>query len=145
MTQSWIFFALLAAVSAAMTIVLTKAGLKNVDSTLAFAIQAVLIVLITWTVVISQGNLGNIKDIDKKAWMFLIAAGVTTTLSTIFSYYALKLGKASYVTSLERLSIVFAVVLSIIFLKEKITWQLIVGAAIMIAGAVMVAWGEKSS
>jgi len=145
MTQSWIFFALLAAVSAAMTIVLTKAGLKNVDSTLAFAIQAVLIVLITWTVVISQGNLGNIKDIDKKAWMFLIAAGITTTLSTIFSYYALKLGKASYVTSLERLSIVFAVVLSIIFLKEKITWQLIVGAAIMIAGAVMVAWGEKSS
>lgn len=145
MGNSWIFFALLAAVSAAVTVVLTKAGLKNVDSNLAFAIQAVLILLITWTVVLSQGKFGDIQEISGKAWMFLIAAGVATTLSTLFSYYALKLGKASYVTSLERMSLVFAIALSVVFLKEKITWQLIVGALAMIGGAVLIAWGESSS
>ncbi len=143
MGQSWVFFSLLAAISAAATIVLTKAGLKNVDSNLAFAIQSVLILLITWSVVLSQGKFGELHQIDQNAWIFLIAAGVTTSLSTLFSYYALTLGNASYVASLERMSLVFAIALSIIFLKEKFTWQLAVGAAMMIGGAVLVAWGEK--
>ncbi|WP_207420308.1 EamA family transporter [Desertivirga brevis] len=145
MGQSWILFALLAAFSAAITIVLTKAGLKNVDSSLAFAIQAVLILTITWGVVAFQGNIGMLKDIDKKAWMFLVAAGIATTLSTLFSYYALKSGKASYVTALERLSLVFAIIFSVIFLREKLTWQLVTGVALMLGGAILVALGQQSS
>lgn len=138
----WILWAVLAAISAALVIVLTKAGLKNVDSSLAFAIQAVLILLITWSVVLYQGNFSEWKTIEKNAWIFLLAAGVCTTLSTLFSYKALSLGKASYVATIERSSLVIAIVLSIIFLKEKLTWQIAVGGAVMIAGAVLIALSD---
>jgi transporter family protein len=138
----WILWAVLAAISAALVIVLTKAGLKNVDSSLAFAIQAVLILIITWSVVLYQGNFNEWKTIEKNAWIFLLAAGVCTTLSTLFSYKALSLGKASYVATIERSSLVIAIVLSIIFLKEKLTWQIAVGGAVMIAGAVLIALSD---
>lgn len=139
----WILWALSAAICAALVIVLTKAGLKNVDSSLAFAIQSIFILLITWGVVLVQGNFSDLKEIDNKAWILLICAGIATTLSTLFSFKALTMGPASYVVTIERLSLVFAIILSIVFLKEKITWQLITGAAIMVAGAVLVALSES--
>lgn len=138
----WILWALSAAIAAALVIVLTKAGLKNVDSSVAFAIQSVFILVISWGVVFFQGNLGDLKEIDNKTWMLLIAAGVATTLSSLFSFKALSMGPASYVVTMERLSLVFAIILSVIFLKEKITWQLVTGAAIMVAGAVLVALSD---
>ncbi|WP_231460169.1 EamA family transporter [Pedobacter sp. Leaf132] len=138
----WIIWALLAALSAALVVVLTKAGLKNVDSSLAFAIQAVLILAITWMVVLFQGNFSEVKSIEKNAWIFLIAAGIFTTLSTLFSYKALSSGPASYVVTIERLSLVVAIVLSVIFLKEKLTWQLVVGGVVMVSGAILIALSE---
>jgi transporter family protein len=141
----WIIWALAAAVSAALVVVLTKAGLKNVDSNLAFAIQAIFIFCITWGIVSYQGNFAQLKEIEQKAWILLILAGVATTLSTLFSYKALSIGPAAYVTTVERLSLVIAVVLSIIFLKEKITWQLILGVTVMVAGAVLIAMSEGAS
>lgn len=140
----WIVWALLAAISAALVVVLTKAGLKNVDSNLAFAIQAVFIFCITWTIVTVQGNFEELKQIENKAWILLILAGIATTLSTVFSYKALAIGPAAYVTTVERLSLVIAVILSIIFLKEKLTWQLVVGVCVMIGGAVLIAMSESS-
>ncbi|MFC3559790.1 EamA family transporter [Pedobacter jamesrossensis] len=134
----WVFWALLAAISAALVIVLTKAGLKNIDSSLAFAIQSVMILVITWGVVFFQGNFHEWRAIEKNAWVFLIAAGVFTTLSTLFSYKALSQGPASVVVTLERSSLVIAIILSVIFLKEKLTWQVIVGGSVMIAGAVLI-------
>jgi transporter family protein len=139
----WILWALLAAVSAALVVVLTKAGLKNVDPNLAFAIQAVFIFAITWGLVLFQGRFSEIKEIENKAWMLLILAGVATTCSTLFSYRALSTGPASYVTVIERMSLVFAIILSVIFLKEKVTWQLVVGAVVMIGGAVLIVMSEQ--
>lgn len=140
----WVIWALFAAISAALVIVLTKAGLKNVDSSLAFAIQSVFIFCITWGVIMYQGNFADIKEIEKKAWILLVLAGVFTTLSTLFSYKALTMGPASYIVTIERLSLVFAIVLSIIFLKEKVTWQLIVGGTVMVAGAVLIALSDSA-
>jgi len=139
----WIIWAVLAAISAALVIVLTKAGLKNVDPSLAFAIQAVLILLITWGVVVYQGNVTSWKEIDKNAWIFLIAAGIFTSLSTLFSYKALSIGPASYVATVERMSLVIAIVLSVVFLKEKLTWQIIVGGTVMLAGAILIAMSDQ--
>jgi transporter family protein len=136
----WVLWAVMAAVSAALVIVLTKAGLKNVDSSLAFALQAILILAITWGVVFYQGNVSDWKEIETKAWILLILAGICTSLSTLFSYKALSMGPASYVATIERSSLVIAIVLSIIFLKEKITWQLVLGGSIMIAGAILIAF-----
>jgi transporter family protein len=129
---------------AVLVIVLTKAGLKNVDSSLAFAIQAILIVMITWSVVLYQGNFSDWKEIEKNAWIFLLAAGVFTSLSTLFSYKALSLGPASYVATIERSSLVIAIVLSVIFLKEKLTWQIVVGGAVMIGGALLITLSDNS-
>jgi transporter family protein len=140
----WILWAVLAAVSAGLVIVLTKAGLKNVDSSLAFAIQAILILMITWSVVLYQGNFVQWKEIEKNAWIFLIAAGVCTALSTLFSYKALSMGPASSVATIERSSLVIAIVLSIVFLKEKLTWQIAVGATVMIGGALLIALSGES-
>jgi len=140
----WVLWAVLAAISAALVIVLTKAGLKNVDSSLAFAIQAILILLITWSVVLYQGNFSDWKEIEKNAWIFLLAAGVFTSLSTLFSYKALSMGPASYVATIERSSLVIAILLSVIFLKEKLTWQIVVGGAVMIGGALLITLSDNT-
>ncbi|MBE9463606.1 EamA family transporter [Dyadobacter subterraneus] len=139
----WLIWAILAAITAALVTVLTKAGLKNVDSSLAFALQSVLIVCITWAVVTWQGTFSGIKEIETKAWVLLGLAGVATSLSTLFSFKALSMGRASYVTTVERSSLVIAVILSVLFLKEKITWQLIVGVVLIISGAVLIALSES--
>ncbi|WP_442587314.1 EamA family transporter [Pedobacter sp. AW31-3R] len=139
----WVLWALSAAVSAALVIVLTKAGLKNVDSSMAFAIQSVLILCITWGVVTYQGTFAELKQIEGKTWMLLILAGIATSLSTLFSFKALSLGPASYVVTIERLSLVFAIILSVIFLKEKISWQLVLGAAVMVGGAILIVMAEE--
>jgi transporter family protein len=135
----WIIWAVLAAISAALVIVLTKAGLKNVDPNLAFAIQAVMILLITWSVVTYQGNFAQLNKLATKDWLLLIAAGIATTLSTLFSYQALSSGSATAVVTIERSSLVFAILLSVIFLKEKLTWQIALGAVFVLTGAILIA------
>lgn len=140
----WIVFALLAAVSAAIVTVLSKAGLKNIDSSLAFAIEAILILIVSWGVVIVQKNTGQVAQINGKTWAFLIIAGIVTALSSLFTFRALKLNDASMVNPLERISLVFAIILSAVFLKEKITWQIVVGAILMVAGALVIAFSKKA-
>ena len=140
----WILFALLAAFSAAVVTTLSKAGIKDLDSNIAFAIQSVLILAVTWSVVLFNGKTHEIKTIDGRTWTYLIIAGVVTALSSLFTFKALKLGDASRVSPLERISLVFAIVMAGIFLKEKITWQVIIGAALMTGGAVMIAMAKKS-
>lgn len=140
----WIVFALLAALCAAIVTTLSKAGLKNVDSSLAFAVQAVLIILVSWAVVLFQGNAQEVKAIDGRTWVYLIVAGVFTTLSSLFTFRALKLGDASQVNPLERVSMVFAVLFAALFLKEKITWQIVAGVVLMTAGAVLIGLAKKS-
>ena len=141
----WIVWAVLASLTAALVIILTKAGLKNVDSSLAFAIQAVLILSISWSVVIVQGTGGTIKEIDRKAWIMLILAGLATTLSTLFSYKALSIGPSAMVATIERTSLIFTLVLSVIFLKEKLSWQLIAGALLILTGAILIALSSSDS
>ncbi|GAB2533281.1 EamA family transporter [Spirosoma aerophilum] len=135
----WILFALLAALSASVVVTLSKAGIKDVDSSLAFAVQSVLILIVSWTVVISQGNLPDVARIERKVWIYLVAAGVLTCVSSLLSFRALKLGNASQVSPLTNFSLVFAVVLAAVFLKEKLSWQVIAGAVLMGIGAVMIA------
>ena len=138
----WILFALAGAVLAAIAVVLSKAGLKNMDSSLAFAIQAILILLVSWSAAFIQKQTGGIADIDRRTWIFLICAGTATCLSSLFTFVALKSGPASLTSSLERLSLVFAVILAVIFLKEKLNWQVIVGMILMIGGALMIGFSR---
>ncbi|AKD56221.1 EamA family transporter [Spirosoma radiotolerans] len=135
----WILFALLAAISAAVVVTLSKAGIKHVDSSLAFAIQSVLILIVSWSVVIVQGNLPDVSRIERRVWIYLIIAGVVTCLSSLFSFRALKLGNASQVSPITNASLLFSVILAAVFLKEKVSWQVIMGALLMVAGAIIIA------
>lgn len=141
----WIVFSLLAALSAAIVVTLTKAGVKNVDPVLAFAVQAVLILLVSWGVVTWQGKLPDLAQLPRRELLYLVAAGVMTTLSSLFSFHALKLGAASRAGVLDKVSLVFVVLLAVVFLKEKISWQLLLGVGLMVAGAVFVALSQKSA
>ena len=141
----WIVFSLLAAFSMAIVITLSKAGIKNIEPSVAFAIQAVMIIILSWSVVAFQGNLGTIAKIEKRTWIYLIVAGLVTCLSSLFSFHALKIGDASRTGSLDKVSLVFSILFAVLFLKEKINWQIVVGALLMVGGAVLIAVARKSS
>lgn len=141
----WILFALLAALSAAIVTTVSKAGVKDLDSSLVFAIQALFIIVISWAVVAFKGAIPQIKEIDGRTWIYLIVGGVLTTVSSLLTFQALKLGDASRVNPLERLSLVFAILFAVFFLKEKINWQIILGALLMAGGAVLIAVAKKAS
>lgn len=141
----WIVFALLAALSAAGVVVLSKAGMKKLDSSLVFAIEAVLILIISWSFVFIRGKQEELSKIETRTWMFLLAAGVLTTVSSLLSFRALKLGDAGAVSPVERLSLVFAIVFATVFLKEKLTWQVIAGATLMAVGAIIIAISKRAS
>lgn len=138
----WVVFALLAAISAASVVTLSKSGIKNVPPSLAFAIQAVLIIVISWGTVLWEGLLPEIGKVDRKSWVFLVVAGVLTAASSLLSFRALSLGNASRVSPVTNVSLVFSVALAALFLKRKLTWQVIVGAALMAGGAILIAMGE---
>ncbi|MDR6193881.1 EamA family transporter [Siphonobacter sp. SORGH_AS_0500] len=140
----WIVFALLAALSAACVVVLSKVGIKNVDSSVAFAVQSILIIIVAWSVVAWQGNLVEVTRIERKSWVFLIAAGILTCFSSLLSFRALKLGDAGQVSPITNLSFLLALILGIIFLKEKINWVVIAGAILMAIGGVMIATARQS-
>ncbi|SNS01864.1 MULTISPECIES: EamA family transporter [Hymenobacter] len=140
----WVVFSLLAALSAAVVVTLSKLGIKNVESSVAFAIQSILIVGVAWGVVAWQGHLGQVTQIDRRTWLFLIAAGIITCFSSLFSFQALKMGQASRTSSFDKISLVFSILLATFFLKEKITWQVVVGAAMMAGGAILIAFTKPA-
>lgn len=139
----WILFALLAALSAAIVVIFSKIGVKDVDSNLAFAIQSVLIIIVAWSVVAWQGSLSQVTRIERRTWVFLILAGIITCLSSLFSFRALKLGEAGKVSPITNLSFVLALIFGIVFLKEKINWVVIAGAVLMAIGGVMIATARE--
>jgi transporter family protein len=141
----WIVFSLLAALSAATVVTLSKLGVKDVEPSVAFAVQSVLIILVAWGVVAWQGHLPTVARIEGRTWAFLVAAGVLTCISSLLSFQALKLGQASQTSSFDKISLVFSILLAVVFLKEKVTWQLLVGAALMAGGAVLIAFSKPEA
>jgi transporter family protein len=140
----WVVFSLAAALLAAMVVTLSKVGVKNLESSVVFAVQSVLIVTVAWSVVAWQGHLKQVAEIDRRTWWFLIAAGVLTCASSLFSFQALKMGQASRTSSFDKISLVFSILLAVFFLKEKVTWQVILGAALMAGGALLIAFTREA-
>lgn len=140
----WILFALLAALTSAIVVTLSKAGIKDVPSSLAFAIEAVLIVTVAWGAVLWQGLLPDIGRIERKSWVFLLVAGALMGTSSLLAFRALSMGEASRVSPMTNVALVFSVTLAAIFLKEKLTWQVVLGAALMAGGALLIALAKPS-
>lgn len=140
--MGWLAWALGAAALSGLMSVLTKAGLKDVDQSVGLAIQAPCIALLAWAMILARGKVGDLADIEGRKWAYLLGGGVAISLAYVCLFRALKLGDASAVSPIDKLSLVFAVVLAAIFLGEKLTWQTVLGAGPMAAGAVVIAPGK---
>ena len=126
----WLILALLSAVFAALTSILAKIGIDGVNSNLATAIRTVVVVLLAWGMVFITNTQGDLAYISKKSWTFLILSGLATGFSWLFYYKALQIGAASKVVPVDKLSIVFTIILAVVFLKEAFTIKSIITAAI---------------
>jgi bacterial/archaeal transporter family protein len=133
----WWIYALLSAVFAALTAIFAKIGIKGVDTDLATAIRTVVILILAWGIAIFRGGASTINTLSKQNILFLCLSGVATGLSWIFYFKALQIGKVSQVAPVDKLSVAIAIILSIIFLNEKVSVQGFIGAGLVIAGAIV--------
>lgn len=139
--MSWLAYALLSAVFAALTAILAKIGIKNVDSNLATAIRTIVILFFAWGIVFWQGTYNKISSISQFSMVFLVLSGIATGISWLFYFKALQIGKASQVAPIDKLSLIITIVLAAIILKEKISLGIIVGGVLMAIGAILVSLG----
>jgi transporter family protein len=137
--MNWLLAAFLSAFFAALTSILAKIGVKNVSSNLATAIRTVVILFFAWGIVVFQGGLKDLSKISKFSFLFLILSGIATGLSWLFYFYALKVGDASKVVPIDKLSLVLTIILAGLILKEKLTFPIVIGSLLMTAGALIIA------
>jgi transporter family protein len=139
---AWFVFALLSAVFAALVAIFGKIGLTGIDSNTATAIRAVVMALFLVGVVLVQGKMDVVSEIlaNHKALTFIILSGLAGALSWMFYFVALKIGTVNQVVAIDRLSIVFVVVFALIFLGEKLDLKSWIGAGLISAGAILMAW-----
>ena len=133
----WILYALLSAVFAAAVAILGKIGLKNVDSTLATTIRAVVMALFLVGAATVLQKFSLFKTVSNHTLTFIIFSGIAGALSWLFYFFALKYGPASGVTALDRLSVVFVVILAAIFLGEALTAKSVLGLLFIVGGALL--------
>lgn len=133
----WFVFALLSAVFAALTSVLAKLGIEGVDSNLATAIRTVVVLVMAWGIVFLTHGTGGLADISRKSWLFLILSGLATGASWLCYYYAVQVGKVSQVAPVDKLSVVFTVVLAFFLLGEEITAKTALGCLLIAAGTLV--------
>ena len=133
----WKFYAILSAVFAALTAILAKLGVKGIDSNLATTIRTFVILLLTLSIVTFTGSLKNIGSLTRTNIVFLCLSGLATGISWLFYFKALQTGDVSKVAPIDKLSVAFAIILSFIILKEKITVQTIIGGLLIVAGSIV--------
>jgi transporter family protein len=137
--MNWFVWALLSAFFAGVTAVLAKVGVQEINSNLATAIRTVVILVFAWSVALFTKS-QPIKMIGRRTWIFLILSGVATGLSWLCYFRALQLGEASRVAPIDKLSVVVAIALAAIFLREHLTWHHWAGGSLIFIGAVVLAY-----
>ena len=133
----WWLFALLSAVFAALTSILAKVGIENVDSTLATAIRTVAVVGMSWLMVFITNTQSGISSISKKSWIFLILSGLATGASWLCYYKAIQMGDVSKVVPIDKLSVLFTLVLAFVFLHEECNTKSLIGSILITAGTLV--------
>ena len=137
--ESWIIYALLSALFAAFVSVFGKMGLTGIDSNVATAVRAVIMALFLIGVICFQGNIGRVQEIfsDKRSLLFIVLSGIAGALSWLFYFMALKHGKVSQVAPIDKLSVAFAVILSIVVLNESISPIHIFAIVLIVVGGLL--------
>lgn len=138
--MNWFYWALLSAGFAGLTAILAKVGITGVNSNLATAVRTTVVLFFTWGIVLATTGTTALQAFSKRTWIFLVLSGLATGLSWLCYFRALQLGEASRVAPVDKLSVVFAIVLAVLFLHERLTWQHWVGGSLVVAGALVLAW-----
>ena len=133
----WIVYALLSAIFAALTAIFAKVGVQHMDSNLATAIRTAIILIITWSIVFFTGSYKSIPGLAGRELLFLLLSGTATGLSWLFYFKAIQLGDISKVAPVDKLSIVFVIILAAIFLQEAVTLKTWIGALLITAGTLV--------
>lgn len=140
--MTWYIAAFLSAIFAALTSILAKIGIKDINSNLATAIRTTVILLFTWGIVFAQGTASSIVKISQRSMVFLILSGIATGLSWLFYFYALKVGQASKVVPIDKLSLIITIIFAALLLKEKVSPQIIFGAVLITVGTLMISFAK---
>ena len=137
--RGWLFYAAGSAVFAALQSILGKVGVQDMDSTLATALRNVVVLAFAWAIVLGKKEGGDWKKMTRRDAVLLVLSGITTGASWLCYYRALQTGRASVVVPIDKCSMLFAVALSAIFLKEKQTRRSLLALALVVAGTFMIA------
>jgi bacterial/archaeal transporter family protein len=132
--KNWVIYSLISMFFAGLTSVIAKMGLKNVSSDTGLAIRTIVVFIIVWMNAIAFQSVKDFKNLTKVDVAFLTVSGLTTSLSWIFYYKAIKIGNVSQVALIDKGSIIITLLLSFIILNEQFTWKLGLGAAFILVG-----------
>jgi bacterial/archaeal transporter family protein len=138
--MNWIVWALLSAFFAGITAVLAKIGVAGVDSNLATAVRTTIVLAFTWAIALATNPAASLRQLSHRTLVFLALSGLATGLSWLCYFRALQLGQASRVAPVDKLSVVFAIALAALVLGEKLNWHHYLGGALIVSGAVILAW-----
>lgn len=141
--SSWLIYALLSAFMASLVAIFGKIGLQNLDANTATAVRSIIMAIFLVAVVVVQGKLNAVSDIfaDKKALLFIILSGIAGALSWLFYFMAIKEGEVSKVAPIDKLSVVFTVILAIILFGEKLSFIATIGVTLIAAGGLLIVFG----
>lgn len=138
----WYIAAIFSAIFAALTSIFAKIGIKDVNSNLATAIRTSIILIFTWGIAYFQKSISSIVNISKTSWIFLILSALATGASWLFYFYALKVGEATKVVPIDKMSLVLTIIFAALLLHEKFTWQIAIGAILMTVGTLVIAYAK---
>ena len=136
-SKTWMLYAVLAAVFAALTSILAKMGISGVESNLGTAIRTGVVLIMAWVIVFSRGKQKQLKTIDKKELFFIGLSGIATGASWLCYYYAIQNGDVSVVVPIDKLSIIVTVIFSYFVFKEKLSKKAFAGLCLMVVGTLL--------
>ncbi|MES2309965.1 MAG: EamA family transporter [Verrucomicrobiota bacterium] len=138
--EPWKVYAFLAALFAGLTSILAKAGLKEVHADVGLAVRTAFVFVLISSYFLLSGFSKDLRLLSKPSIAFLFLSAVTTSLSWIFYYRAMKAGTISYVSLIDKGSLLVTIVLSVLIFKEPLTGKTVLGAALMISGILLITW-----
>ena len=136
-SKTWMLYAVLAAVFAALTSILAKMGISGVESNLGTAIRTGVVLIMAWVIVFARGKQAQLKSIDKKELLFIVFSGIATGASWLCYYYAIQNGEVSVVVPIDKLSIIVTVIFSYFVFKEKLSKKAFAGLCLMVVGTLL--------
>jgi len=139
--ERWIIFAIISMLFAGITSVVAKFGMQNLNSDTALAVRtSVVFTIVLINAFVFRNAYAELKQTPVKNLVFLAVSGITTSVSWIFYYRAMKEGQVSYVASIDKASIVVTLLLSFLILGEPVTPKILLGAGFIITGMFILIW-----